>query len=213
MNYWKPQNPKTKPSAERDSFQSLGEALSWAREHAVSVHVRLAGGDTPADYSAGEIPLEFPELPPGFEVTPRRAGDWRFIDRGLNEDPIQWDVLLNADHDPLTIHGWYDASTVAPTEWWIALGTSRECETIELAETLPPLGKGLDENGTVTGWTYSASPIAVVRVTGRTRDEATETASTIATKAARAAGWDTASFWAEDAYPTGSKPALWNAHL
>ena len=192
---------------------SLDDAVSWAQTHAVSVHVRLAGGDTPADYSAGEIPLEFPALPPGFCVAPRRAGDWRFIDRTLDEDPIQWDVLLNTDHDPLTIHEWYDASAVARTEWWTALGSSPECETIELAETLPPLGKGVDTDGTVRGWTYSASPFAVIRVTGRTRDDATEEASTIATTTARAVGWDTAAFWAEDAYPTGSKPARWNAHL
>jgi hypothetical protein len=206
---------QTQYGLERDVPEdvTLGEALVWAREHAVAVQVRLAGGDSPDLYSAGEMRLDLPVLPEGFAVSPRRAAEWGFIDRTLDDEPIRWDVMLEVEHDPFTTkHEWYAASASARSRWWSALDGLPDCDPIELKDEVSAPVIARNTPGAMT-WFLPPAPIAVVRVIGRTRDEATEAAIGVATKAAESVGWDATRFWAEDAYPTGSKPGRWNAHL
>ncbi len=74
---------------------SLEEALAWGRARAQVVEVRL-GGFGEQLYSAGAVPTQSPPLAEAPDVRRRRAAGWEFLDRTEADEPISWDVVVDA---------------------------------------------------------------------------------------------------------------------
>lgn len=97
----------------------LADALRWARERAARIVVRVEGDASEGThYTAGDTPIrwdgnELPTLPLDLELRRRRTPGWEFVDRTEADDPIEWEVsvdamprrLLAAEDEPIPVEG------------------------------------------------------------------------------------------------------------
>lgn len=183
-----------------DDWVSLAEALSWSRERADRVLVRLAGEGY---YSAGRIPEDEPPLDETRRLGRRRPAGWEFLDRTDTEQPISWDVVVAIGLRP------FGPIADAADRWHEALDRMGhdvvELSTAGITSPVPAGG----------GWvSYASSPIAVLRLRAAGYDRALAAAIAAATDAAAASVWEPVpEFSAHYAFPTGSEAALRNAHV
>ena len=83
-----------------------------------------------------------------------------------------------------------------------------DCEAIEVAATYA------SPFSTPGGWaTFESWPIAVLRVSGASKEDGMAVAAHLANRAATDTGWARTPFVANDAFVTGSRDAERNAHV
>jgi hypothetical protein len=192
-----------------DESMALDDALVWARERATRVLVRRGGFGDHA-YTAGDVPVE--DRPPLSEALPvkrRRLPGWEFVDRTMADPPISWDVVVEAYQPGLRPGATWQPFDHRVGEQWAASLAAALIEVVELRsdwEMVRPFERG---------WTQPAEfAAAVLRVQGRTVEEARSVADGLVRDAIRTATTPTPwSLRAAGAYPTGSAPARANARV
>lgn len=186
---------------------SLDAAIAWGRERAPRVEVRLSGFDA-GSFSAGSEPTSAPPIDTAPRLVRRRPAGWEFLDRTEADDPIAWDVVVDADRATLELLA-ADGNGTAGHIWREAIDGTPGCH-VRLLRDQPPTPL---VEGTPGTWTVR-EPLAVLRVRARTATAAMETASDAALEAVRQSGvGGGASLRASGAYAAGSRTAHLNARL
>jgi hypothetical protein len=188
---------------------TLDDAVAWARERAPRVEVRLIGFNANS-YSAGSEPTSAPPIETAPRIVRRRAAGWEFLDRTEADEPIAWDVVIDADRVTLNLLATEGSGTVGQ-DWRDAVDAIPGCQVRLMRGQLatPPM------EGSPGAWAaYVREPLAVLRVQGRTAKAAMETAADAALTAARKVGvTGDASLRAMGAYAAGSRAADLNARV
>jgi hypothetical protein len=187
---------------------SLDDALAWSRDRAEVVEVRLSGWGENL-YSAGVQASEAPPLDQAPAITPRRPAGWEFLDRTEADEPIAWDVVVEAAL----------AYTIAPD----ALARFSEAARVACAEagqellwvrrTMPSVTVS-DGGGGGTRWTHEQ--VIVVRLQARTPRQAIALAENLARTALTDAGidlLDRGDPFESVAFATGSRAAQANVKV
>ena len=189
---------------------SLDAALVWARERAPRVEVRLSGFDA-TSYSAGSEPTASPPIETAGQIVRRRPAGWEFLDRTEADDPIAWDVVIDADRVTLNRLA-TEGSGTAGRSWRKAIDEIPGCQ-VQLMRGKPAAPPPME--GTPGAWAaYTHEPLAVLRVQARTAKAAMETAADTALTAGRKLGAvSDASLRATGAYAAGSRAAQLNTRL
>jgi hypothetical protein len=199
------------PGPERASAE---DAIAWGRARAATVIVRCCESWENTFYSAGEKAARgqngdiLPVWPKGgLGLQPRRLPGWEHLDRTLDDEPIEWDVVLGTDVLPQPTRF---AAAFEP-----ALRREDSLRVVAIDVRPAPVAQG--------GYIVLASDTVRVhvRITARTEAEATELAGDAGRRAIDAALAESAADpsrhrvgeWQGDAYPTGSIAAAYNAGL
>ena len=125
---------------------SLDAALVWARERATRVEVRLSGFDANS-YSAGSQPTPAPPIERAGEIVWRRPAGWEFLDRTEADDPIAWDVVIDADRVTLDLLATEGSGTVGRS-WQRAVDATPGCQVQLMRDSRPrPLWKARPVRG------------------------------------------------------------------
>jgi hypothetical protein len=187
----------------------LDAALDWARERAPRIEVRLSGFDA-TSYSAGSEPTSAPAIETALQIVRRRPAGWEFLDRTAADDPIAWDVVLDADRATLNLLA-TEGSGTAGRSWREATDGIPGCQ-VQMMRGKPATSPMEGSRG---AWTsYRSAPLAVLRVQARTAKAAMEIAADAALGAARQVGvLGESTFRASGAYAVGSRAADKNAHV
>ena len=188
---------------------SLDDAVAWARERATRVKVRLSGFDANS-YSAGSQPTSAPPLETAGQIVRRRPAGWEFLDRTEADNPIAWDVVIDADRVTLNLLA-TEGSGTAGRSWRHAVDATPGCQ-VQLMRGQPATPP---REGSPGKWTaHTHEPLAVLRVQARTAKAAMETAADTALTAGRKLGpVSDASLRATGAYAAGSRAAQLNTRL
>lgn len=187
---------------------SLEDALAWARDRGKVVEVRLSGWGENL-YSAGVEPSEAPPLAEAPPITRRRPAGWEFLERTEADEPIEWDVVVEAalayTIPPDAMKRFPDAARAVCAEaGYELLGASR------ITPTLP--------TSTVDGgWIrHRYERVMVIRLRARTAHQAISLAENLAQTAlseARVDLLDDSDPFQSAPFATGSRAAQKNAKL
>lgn len=207
-----------------DGFSRLppDPAVAWGCQRAARVIVRVCDSWENTHYSAGEVHLTWHGKPlPQWDEADvslgrRRLPEWEFVDRTEDDEAISWDVLIGATQ----VDG--RAVPAFAGHWRRALATNESVEIIGFEEdpTYEEVASWPDQmrqSGLSFITTWGASPArAVMRLPGRTVDEARQRAIEAAENAANVAMtelgvgmtgrgvWD----WHAEAFPSDSRWAV-----
>jgi hypothetical protein len=186
---------------------SLEDALAWSRDRATVVEVRLSGWGENL-YSAGIEASAAPPLAEAPPITLRRPAGWEFLDRTEADEPISWDVVVEAAL----------AHTIAPDALERFPDTARAaCATAghELLWVRRVMPTVTSSDG--RGWTRSRySSLIIVRLQACTAHQAITLAENLARAALSEVGidlLDQSDAFESAPFATGSRAAQANVKL